>query len=555
MKHENLVQNGGQLLVKILHAQKVERLFCVPGESYLPVLDALLAYPILPVICRQEGGAAMMAEATGKLTGKPGICFVTRGPGATNAAAGLHVAAQDSTPMILFIGQAESSFRDREAFQEIDYRQMFKGVAKWVGEIDSPGRIAEFVYRAFRLALGGRSGPVVLSLAEDILYAPAPDQPDEWPRIVVPPTTPSAKNVAQIAKMIDDAQNPVAIIGGSRWSAEAVEQFQDFARKFAFPVYCSFRRQMLFAHHHPNYAGDLGLGINPEIFTRINQADIVLLVGGRLSEIASQQYRLLPIPLPRQKLIHVHPAIEEIGKLYQPAFGLHADPVSFCEELPSLQSQNAARRQQNCHQDHRKYLTWSGKAPANAGLVQFATILQSLQKNLPAHAILTNGAGNYTSWFHRFWRFQAYTTQLAPTSGSMGYGLPAAIAAKLQYPDRIVLALAGDGCFQMTCQEFATAIQYQAHIILLLFDNGMYGTIRMHQIRKFPARRASTTIQNPDFALWAQSYGGYGATIQEDSEFAPAFYAAQKAKRPALLHIRIDPKAIAIGQNLESDHI
>lgn len=536
-------QSGGQLLVNALRNHGVERVFCVPGESYLPVLDALYDSGIQNTLCRQEGGAAMMAEAWGKLTGKPGICLVTRGPGATNATAGLHVALQDSTPMILFIGQINTGIREREAFQEVNYHRFLGTAVKWVAEIEDAERMDEMISRAFHMATSGRPGPVALALPENALSQLASQHAtDPWQQIE---THPGDAQMSQLTDLLQDAVRPLAIVGGSRWNEAAVQDFQRIAQDWKLPVACSFRRQMLFDHTHPNYAGDVGIGINPALRQRIEEADLLLMIGARLSEMPSQDYSLLDIPTPRQTLIHVHPGAEELGRVYRPTLAIHASPIAFVDSLKTRTPGSiAAARSTLVEYAHQDYQAWSSPDVTTPGEVQMGKVMQSLAVALPDDAIITNGAGNYASWIHRFWKFRRYGSQLAPTSGSMGYGLPAAIAAKLCDPTRTVVAFAGDGCFQMTMQEFGTAMQAGANIIVLLIDNGIYGTIRMHQERHFPGRVSATTLQNPDFAALATAYGAFSRTVTTDAEFAPALEQALNAGKPALIHVRISPEAI-----------
>lgn len=539
---------GGQLLVAALEQMGAERVFCVPGESYLPVLDALHDAAIPVTVCRQEGGAAMMAEAFGKMTGRPGICMVTRGPGATNAAAGLHVAQQDSTPMILFVGQIEQGMRGRDAFQEVDYVQMFGGIAKWVAEIEDPARMPEMISRAFHTATSGRPGPVVLALPEDMLAAAAevvtlrPFTPLE--------THPGLSQMAELQKRLWAAKRPLAILGGSRWTEAARDAFTRFAERFELPVACSFRRQMLFDHLHDCYAGDVGIGINPALAERVREADLLLLVGGRLSEMPSQSYTLLDSPEPRQDLVHVHADAEELGRVYRPSLAIHATPVGFCAALEGIEPPAAIGWSGAAGEAHQAYLDWSGARPRVAGSLQMADVMDWLEQNLPDDAVLTNGAGNYATWVHRFHRFRRMNTQLAPTSGSMGYGLPAAVAAKLKFPERTVVCFAGDGCLQMTMQEFGTAAQEGAAIILVVVDNGMYGTIRMHQERDFPGRVSATTLVNPDFAVFASAYGAHAETVETAEAFGPAFERAVASGRPALLHLKLDKEAITPTRSL-----
>jgi acetolactate synthase-1/2/3 large subunit len=539
-------RSGARLLVDALEANAVDRVFCVPGESYLAVLDALHDTKIDIVLARQESGAAIMAEATGKLTGRPGICFVTRGPGATNAAAGLHIARQDSTPMILFIGQIERGFRHREAFQEMDYGAFFGSVAKWVAEIDSADRVPEMVSRAFYEATSGRPGPVVIVLPEDMLTEAAATVAARGYDQVE--THPGLNQMWDLQKRLWAAERPLVILGGTRWDEKAVRQFTRFADRFNLPVAVSLRRQMLFDHLDPHYAGDVGIGNNPKLLARVKAADLLIVIGARLSEMPSQGYTLLEIPEPRQTMIHVHPGAEELGRVYRPEVAIHASPTAFAAAAESLQPPHAKIAWEAWTAEaHADYLAWSEELPATEagpGQVQMANLIKTFRQTLDDDAIITNGAGNYATWIHRFWRFRQFATQAAPTSGSMGYGVPAAVAAKLQFPDRQVIAMAGDGCFQMTGQEFGTAVQFGANIVVVVVDNGIYGTIRMHQEREFPGRVSGTNLVNPDFAALARAYGGIGITVTEDAEIEPAIREALAADKPVIVHLKISPEAI-----------
>ena len=534
---------GGQILVDQLPIHGVQQLFCVPGESYLAVLDALHDAHIAVTVCRQEGGAAMMAEAQGKLTGQPGICFVTRGPGATNAAAGIHIAHQDSTPLILFVGQVARGAMGREAFQELDYRAVFGTMAKWVVQIDDPARIPELVSRAFHVATSGRPGPVVVALPEDMLVQAA-TVADALPYQVTE-THPGAAQMAELQQRLQAAQQPVAIVGGSRWSAQAVQAFTAFAQAWSIPVYCSFRRQMLFPATHACYGGDLGLGVNPKLLARIKASDLVLVVGGRLSEVPSQGYELFDIPTPAQPLVHVHADADELGKLYRPAQAIHATPQAFAAALNAVRPQANVPLKAHTKAAHADYLAWSDPAPIRIpGALQMGEVMQHLRATLPADTIFCIGAGNFATWVHRFWPFTSYASQLAPTSGSMGYGLPAAVGAKRLWPQREVVVFAGDGDFLMHGQEFATAVQYGLPVIVVLLDNAMYGTIRMHQEREYPGRISATALKNPDFQAYAQAFGGHGERITTTEEFAPALARARASGLPSVLHCLIDPEAI-----------
>ncbi|MGF3022140.1 thiamine pyrophosphate-binding protein [Methylobacterium aquaticum] len=536
-------RTGGQILVDQLARHGVGDIFCVPGESYLAVLDALHDAEIRLTVCRQEGGAAMMAEAHGKLTGRPGICFVTRGPGATNAAPGLHIARQDSTPMILFVGQIERAAREREAFQELDYRAVFGTIAKWVTEIDSADRLPELIARAFHVATAGRPGPVVIALPEDMLTetATVADAPAFRPV----ETHPALSQMVALQTMLAQADKPFAILGGSRWSAEAVRRFARFADLFSLPVACSFRRQGHFPADHRCYAGDLGLGVNPTLLARIKDSDLLLVVGGRLSEIPSQGYTLLDIPGPRQRLVHIHPDPEELGRVYSPALAINASPTAFAAAIETVQPPRALPWAAGTDDLHAEYLAWSDPTRITTpGALQMGGVMAHLREVLPADAILCNGAGNFATWVHRFWPFRAHDGQLAPTSGSMGYGVPAAVGAKRLLPDRTVVVVSGDGDFLMNGQDFATAVQYGLPILVILVDNGMYGTIRMHQEREYPGRVSGTALKNPDFAAYATAFGGYGERVERTEDFPAALARALGSGLPAILHCPIDPEAI-----------
>jgi acetolactate synthase-1/2/3 large subunit len=543
-------RTGGRILADALVRNGVERTFCVPGESYLALLDALYDAPVAVTMFRQEGGAAMAAEAWGKLTGRPGIVMATRGPGATNASAGLHVGRQDSTPMILLLGQVGRRMRGREAFQEIDARHFFGEVAKWVEEIDRADRIPEIVARAFHQATSGRPGPVVLSLPEDMLRDAAtvadagPFQPVE--------THPGLTQMAQLQKLLWAAKRPFVIAGGSRWSPAAVAGLERFAERFELPVGCSFRRQMLFDHEHPNYAGDVGIGINPALAKRVKSADLLILIGGRMSEMPSSSYSLIGIPEPQQQLVHVHPGAEELGRVYRPTLAINASPAAFVAALEGLQPPlGGIPWRGEAAAANAAYRTWSTPV-RNVGPVQLGEIVAWLSGRLPEDAVITNGAGNYSGWVHRFYRFRRYGTQLAPTAGSMGYGLPAAIVAKLHHPDRPVIAFAGDGCFQLTSQEFATAVQYGAAVIVIVVNNGIHGTIRMHQERDYPGRSIATDLVNPDFAALARAYGGHGEAVATTEDFAPAFERALASGKPAIIEVKFDPEAITSTTTLSA---
>ncbi|QOZ38162.1 thiamine pyrophosphate-binding protein [Bradyrhizobium sp. CCBAU 53421] len=540
-------RTGGQILIDQLVAQGVERVTCVPGESYLAALDALHDSPIDVVICRAEGGAAMMAEAYGKLTGRPGICFVTRGPGSTNAAHGVHIAMQDSTPMILFVGQVDTGMREREAFQELDYKAVFGTMAKWAVEIDRPDRIPELVARAFRVALQGRPGPVVISLPENMLTETAAVA--DAPKVEPAATWPAPSDLERLGTMLAGATAPIVVLGGSAWTAEAAKGIARFAERFDLPVATSFRRASLFDADHSHYAGDLGIGPSPKLKDRITGADVILLIGGRMSEMPSSSYTLLDIPVPSQKLIHVHPGSEELGRVYQPALAIQATPAAFAAAVESMKPSATPAWKGEAAKAHADYLAWTDKPRELPGHFQYGEVMTWLRDRLPKDAIVCNGAGNYAGWIHRHHRFHAFAAQLAPTSGSMGYGVPAAVMAKRHHPDRVVVAFAGDGCFLMNGQEFATAVQYDAPLIVVVIDNAQYGTIRMHQERDYPGRVVGTQLKNPDFALYAKAFGGHGERVERTEDFAPAFERALASGKPAIVHCLVDQRALSVGKD------
>lgn len=542
------MKTGGQLIVEALKANGVERVSCVPGESYLAVLDALYESGIDVMVCRQEGGAAMMADSWGRLTGQPGICMVTRGPGATNASAGLHIARQDSIPMILFIGQVGRDMREREAFQEVEYRRAFTEFAKWVGEIDDARRIPEFVTRAFTVATSGRPGPVVLTLPEDML-TDAVDAPQARAHMPVE-SHPGKSQIARFETMLKAAQRPLVILGGTRWSEQAHADIAAFAERFKLPVACSFRRQMLFDNLHPCYAGDVGIGINPALSKEIRQADLLVLIGARMSEMPSSSYTLIDLPYPSQKLVHVFPEPEELGRLYRPDLAIPAAPAEFVAALGEIETPASPVWIERTAIMHQSYLKWSTPPETGPGPVQMGPIMSWIEQNVPEDAIFTNGAGNYATWVHRFHRFRRYNTQSAPTSGSMGYGLPAAVAAKQLFPQREVVCFAGDGCFMMHGQEFITAVRYGLPIITVLVNNGTYGTIRMHQEREYPGRVSATDLVNPDFVAYAQAFGGHGELVEKTEDFGPAYLRARQSGKPSIIEVRLDPEAITPTKTL-----
>lgn len=546
-----LKRTGGQILVDQLRIHGVGQIFCVPGESYLAVLDALHDADLNVTVCRQEGGAAMMAEAYGKLTGRPAACFVTRAPGATNASPGIYIAHHDATPMLVFVGQIGRGVRDRGALQELDYRAAFAPLAKWATEIDDVARIPEVISHAVHLAMSGRPGPVVISLPEDMLCETALVD-DGAPALVVD-AYPSARQIEELRSLLAQAERPMVILGGSRWTERAVAQFSDLAAQWEIPVTVSLRRQMLFPVDHPGFVGDLGFGPDKNLVEQVKRADLLLLIGSRLSEVPSQGYTLVDIPVPSQTLVHVYPDAGELGRVYRPTLAINASPSAFVDALREVALPGSASRRAYRDDARQAYLAWTDlSAIKSPGKLQMAEVMRFLGDRLPADAIVCNGAGNYATWVHRYYRFRAFGTQLAPTSGSMGYGVPAAVGAKRAFPDRMVVAFAGDGCFLMNGQEFATAVQYKLPIIVVVIDNGMFGTIRMHQEREYPGRISATQLNNPDFAAYARAFGGHGEQVETADEFVAAFERACASGKPSIIHCLIDPEAINPSYTLSS---
>jgi len=543
-----LDRSVGQALIDQLVIQGVSRVFCVPGESYLVALDALRDSPIATTVCRQDGAAAMMADAVGRATGWPGVCFVTRGPGAANAMAGLHIAQQDSTPMTLFVGQVDRAIRGRDAWQEIDLQAAFGGVAKWVTELDDPARVGELVSRAFHLAMSGRPGPVVIGLPRDVLNARASGP--NASRVIPVEAGPDAAALAALQDMLASARRPVVIVGGSRWDEASRAALHRFAEAFALPVVTSYRRGPLFDADHPNYAGDLGLGPNPRLIARIKAADLVLLIGGRLGEVPSQGYTLLDIPSPQLKLVHVHPDPDELGRVYSPALAIPASPRRFAPALAGLTPPQTLAWRGESQAAHRDYLAWTDTATPQPGGVNPGEVMVWLRGALERDAIICNGAGGYAAWLHRFYRFRELNTHIAPACASMGYGTPAAVAMQQLYPGRRVISICGDGDFLMNGQEFATMVQYGLPIVTVIVDNASYGSIRLFQERQFPGRVAATDLQNPDFAAYARAFGGFGATVERTADFAAAFQAAQASGLPAIVHLKVSVECMTPGQTL-----
>ena len=547
--------SGGQILAEALRRQGVDRVYCVPGESYLPVLDAFYDMPDIEVVsARHEGAAANMAEADGKLTGRPGICFVTRGPGATQASVGVHTAFQDSTPMILFIGQVAREARDREGFQEVDFRAMFGPLAKWAAEIDDAARIPEYVARAYHVALSGRAGPVVLSLPEDVL-SEAVAAPTYGSVIFAAGATPRAADLKGLAALLAGAARPLLVVGGTGWTPQSCQGLLEFAARNALPWVASFRRQDLIDNRHENYCGHLTLGADPNLTARLKSADMVVAIGSRLGENTTAGYTLLTPPVPQQTLIHIHPDPNELGRVYQPALSIACGLADFATSVAGLEVPGKQNRVAWLREAREAYVRFSAapplSQPAAKNYVDLAAVIGWLNEHLRDDAIVTNGAGNYTVWVHRYYRYRRSRTELAPTSGSMGYGVPAAVAAKLRHPEREVVAFAGDGCFLMYPQELATAVQHRANVLIIVVNNGVYGTIRMHQERRFPGRVVATSLVNPDFVALARSFGAFGEKVESTDAFPDVYRRAIEAGCPAVLELRVDPDQLSPAFRLQ----
>jgi acetolactate synthase-1/2/3 large subunit len=550
-------RSGGQILVDALKIHGVDTAFGVPGESYLDVLDALHESGIRFIVNRQEGGAAFMADAYGKMTGKPGICFVTRGPGATNASIGVHTAYQDSTPMILFIGQVGGDFIDREAFQEVDYRRMYGQMAKWVAQIDRADRIPEYLARAFQVATSGRQGPVVLALPEDMLVAQAAVA--DTRRYQPVQASPSQAQVDTLRGMLAAAQRPLLLLGGSGWNEAACADIARFAEANHLPVACAFRYQDLLDNDHPHYIGDVGIGINPKLAARVREADVLIALGPRLGEMTTGGYTVIEAPLPRQRLVHIHASMEELGSVYQAELMIASGMPQAAAMLAAMAPVEAPAWQGSVAQARQELQAWQqspaifqdGRAP-----LDLWQVVQQIDALAPHDVVITNGAGNYATWAHRFHRYGALRTQLAPTSGAMGYSVPAGVAAKIIDPQRTVITFAGDGEFMMNGQELATAVQYGAGVIVIVFNNRMFGTIRMHQERTYPGRVSGTDLENPDFAALAQAYGGLGEIVESTAQFTPALERAlaftRERRLPAVIELRYDGNLITPGATLET---
>jgi acetolactate synthase-1/2/3 large subunit len=536
-------RTGGRILVDQLAIQGCDRIFTVPGESFLAVLDALHdTLKIETIVCRQEGGVAYMADADGKMTGRPGVAFVTRGPGATNASAGVHVAFQDSTPMILFIGDVARGDRDREGFQEIDFPAFFSPIAKWAARIEDARRIPEYVARAYRVATAGRPGPVVLALPEDMLRDEV--EANDRPAIAPLAEAPDPGAIQAMFELLKDAAAPVAIVGGADWSPRAAHHFANFAFRHGIPVAAAFRRQDAIPNSCGVYAGNLGYGPNPKLQQRIRDADLVLAVGARLGEATTDGYTLITPEHPDQTLVHVHPDPNELGRVYVADLPICSDMGEFAEMVDEWMDPDCVRF--SCgEQAHAEWLEWSEPKPREGVKFDLGPCVAAMRERLPDHSIICNGAGNFSGWWHRYWRYGAMPTQLAPTSGTMGYGLPAAVAAAIRFSDRPVVCVAGDGDFLMNGQELATAAQHGADLLVILVDNGSYGTIRMHQERDYPERISATELRNPDFAALARAFGGWAETVDKTADFAPALDKALKKKGIRLIHCKTDVEQIS----------
>ncbi|MFZ5746967.1 MAG: thiamine pyrophosphate-binding protein [Pseudomonadota bacterium] len=531
-------RTGGRILVDNLVAQGCDRIFQVPGESFLAVLDALHDVPAVDVVtCRQEGGAAFMACADGAMTGRPGVCFVTRGPGATNASIGVHVAMQDSIPMLLFIGDVDRGMRDREGFQEVDFVAMFAPLAKLALRIDDAARIPEYVARAWNTATTGRPGPVVIALPEDMLCDVV--EAIDRPKLARHSAGLDPAGFTDVLDLLRTAERPVAVVGGAGWDIATGKAFDDFARRWGIPVAGAFRRQDAISNASPVWAGNLGYGPNPRLVDRIKAADLILAVGARLGEATTDGYTLLTPDHPGQVLVHVHPDPVELNRVYRADVAIAADVFEFAAMLVGADAPDAPHPAGR--EAHAEWLDWSTPAPRAGATLDLGQCVAAMRERIaPDRAILCNGAGNFSGWWHRYWHYGEQPAQLAPTAGAMGYGVPAAVAAALRHRDRVAIAIAGDGDFLMNGQELATAVQHGADLLVLLVDNGGYGTIRMHQEREYPARVSGTALANPDFAALARAFGGWAESVDTTEEFAPALDRALARTGLRLIHLRTE---------------
>lgn len=541
-------RSGGNILIESLRAHGVKKIFCVPGESYLDALDALHGEDAMRVItCRQEGGAAFMAEAYGKLTGQPGICFVTRGPGACNASIGLHTAMQDSTPFILLVGQVGREMMGREAFQEIDYRLMFQPpIAKWAVQIEKAADIPRVMKEAFEAATTGRPGPVVVALPEDMLCEES-DAPVIYPSAPMH-FAPKPADIEKLKTILHDARKPLIIVGGGSWTDTSIAQFEKFAAASKLPVIAGFRRQDAFHNNHECYAGVLGTTIDPELLKRVEEADVIVAVGTRLGEILTQSYTIITSPVPKQRLVHVYPDASELQKVYKSELAIHSSVGEFARVLENVTISGDWAEWTKAL--NTRYRAWSTVKSRDKFTVDLDGVIEDIINALPEDAIITTDAGNFSGWPQRFVRYDRPMRLLAPTSGAMGYGAPSAVAASLAFPDRVVVGFMGDGGFMMTGQEIATAMHEGAHPVWLVFNNGMYGTIRMHQEKHYPGRKSATDLTNPDFAALARSYGAAGVTVEKTADFLPAFKSAIASKKPTLIEVKMDPQQITTAKKL-----
>ncbi|MFT5175366.1 MAG: acetolactate synthase-1/2/3 large subunit [Gammaproteobacteria bacterium] len=551
MSEAQQMRSGGQILVDALRIHDVDTVFCVPGESYLAVIDALRdANSIRTIVCRQEGGAAFMAEAYGKLTGKPGILMVTRGPGACNASIGVHTAHQDSTPMVVLIGQVGRDMEYREGFQEMDYHTFYQPLTKWVAQADDPARIPELMSQAFYRAMSGRAGPVALSLPEDALREPV--HTEDTQRYKVVQAAPGAADMSVLHTMLSAASKPLVIVGGYGWTQEACEQMQAFAEKTNVPVLASFRCQDRFDNLHPNYGGELGTSVAPKLAQRVKEADLIIAIGARLGEMTTGEYSLITPPCPVQTLIHVYPDPTELGRVYQPELAICSGVSEFAaaaQTLPTLDHGAWDEWTASTRADYEEQFT---QAPPPSGDLDMAKVMEHLNACLPKDAIITVDAGNFSGWAQRFYQFRKFPSQLGPTSGAMGYSIPAAIAARLVHPDRPVVGFVGDGGSMMTGQELATAVHHGIDPVIIVVNNNSFGTIRMHQERNYPDRTHATDLTNPEFAIWAKSFGAYGELVTRTEDFPAAFERASNAGRAAVLELRLPIEAITARTTLSA---
>ncbi len=542
-------RSGGNILIEALRAHAVKKIFCVPGESYLDALDALHGQDDIEVVtCRQEGGAGFMAEAYAKLTGHTGICFVTRGPGACNASIGVHTAMQDSSPMILLVGQVAREQMGREAFQEIDYRQMFQPpIAKWATQIEKASDIPAVMQQAFDIATSGRPGPVVIALPEDMLC-------EESDAAILPPKAlphfaPTHHDIEKLKEILSAAKKPLVVVGGGSWNDAAIRQFEDFCKASKLPVASSFRRQDVFHNAHECYVGVLGTTVDMKLMKQVEEADVILAVGTRLGEIATQGYTIVTPPVPKQALIHIYPDASELNKVYQSKLAIHSTVNDFVKALAGVSLDGSAWAERTATL-RAQFVAWSKINTRDKFSLDLDGVIQDMLSVLPEDAVITTDAGNFSGWAQRFVAYDRPMRLLAPTNGAMGYGVPAAVAASIAFPERAVVGFMGDGGFMMTGQEIATAMHHKARPILLVFNNGMYGTIRMHQEKTYPGRVSATDLTNPDFAALARSYGAEGIAVEKTADFLPAFKKALQSAKPVLIELRMDPQQITTAKKL-----